>query len=100
MRSGDIGAIEAYIRSGGDVNALQRGNETLLMIAAEADQHESASLLIDNGADVRASDNRGRTALMYAASAGSDPIVDLADMFTEGDAREEVRAPQIHQECP
>ncbi len=76
VRTGDIEAIRDYLRNG-DVNAPQRGGETLLMIAAGADQHESVSLLIDSGADVRTSDNRGRTALMHAAAAGSSPIVRL-----------------------
>ena len=70
-RSGDVEALRAELRSGGDVNAAQGDGFTALHWAARTGDREIAEVLIAAGADVRATTRLGgHTPLHVAAAAG------------------------------
>lgn len=61
--------IQTLVQAGASVNELQRYGKTILMIAVERGSNV-LQLLIENGASLDATDNRLKTATMYAASMG------------------------------
>jgi hypothetical protein len=69
--SGNLSAISQYLNTSAEAKLLlhgkdETGNTTLIMAAAEKNQ-EMVSLLLQNGAEVNAINNDGRSALMEAA---------------------------------
>jgi ankyrin repeat protein len=64
--AGDMGAVGAYLRNGGDVNAKDYRGLTALICAALKCQTAVAKLLVDSGADLETRDNNGKTALALA----------------------------------
>lgn len=66
IRSNDLAALGALIRSDG-VDAKDPQNRTPLMVAAGFGSADAVKMLIAAGADVRASNGAGLTALHYAA---------------------------------
>jgi len=75
--------IEAILASGADVmetdqvhpDAIRPGDTTALMAFSYAGAVEFVKDLIQRGASVDSSDDRGYTALMYACNAGQEAIV-------------------------
>lgn len=64
-------ALAAYIENGGNVNAVNAGGQSCLMLLAEAGNAQGLKLLIEHGANVNTVDKQGQTALMYAAQKGN-----------------------------
>lgn len=68
-------------KSGVDVNALEKNDETVLMHAVSENAVDMTRLLMESGAGIGAKNNKGKTALMLAeerdASALSPPSVRL-----------------------
>jgi len=62
---GDIATVKKFIEYGSDVNELSNGL-TPLMLAARYNQVEIIDLLLQNGAKIKAKDEKGLTALKYA----------------------------------
>ncbi|MDI6812191.1 MAG: ankyrin repeat domain-containing protein [Desulfitobacteriaceae bacterium] len=63
------------------------GDKPLLMVAAAAGRTDNVRLLLDNGADINARDQEGRTALMWAAKAGKkDTVKFLLEGGADADA--------------
>lgn len=61
--------VKALVEKGADINAKNRDTgESVLMTMVLADNPESVKSLLDRGASVNAKDDRGVTALMFAAS--------------------------------
>ena len=67
---GDIEALSKYLADGGDANARDDKQMTLLNLAALTGQTEIAKLLIDRGADVNATNGDRTTPLHSAAFTG------------------------------
>lgn len=69
-------AVDVNARYGNDLTALMwaAGHEDA---AGSNDVADVLALLIDHGARINEKDNRGRTALMIAASLGHDKAVDV-----------------------
>jgi len=66
--------VKALVEKGADVNAKNKDTgDPILVTMVLADNSESVRLLLDKGANVNATDDRGVTALMFAAS--NDKIV-------------------------
>jgi uncharacterized protein len=65
IMKGDTETVKKFIEYGADVNELSNGL-TPLMLAARFNKVEIISLLISKGADVKAKDEKGFTALKYA----------------------------------
>ena len=75
---GDIAKVEKLIEKKADVNAIDRWQNTPLMLAAENAHIEIVVLLIDAGAQVNIQNNRfGINALMVASRNGHIEIVNL-----------------------
>ena len=75
--NGHVAAMTALIEAGADVNQRCNMDVTPLM-AACGPFPEAVRLLIESGAEVNATDgNENFTALMYAATEGLSPIVDI-----------------------
>ena len=65
IMKGDTEAVRKFIEYGADVNENSNGM-TPLMVAARYNKVEIITLLISKGADVKAKDEKGFTALKYA----------------------------------
>jgi ankyrin repeat protein len=89
-KSADVPALELLLEHGADASLTTRGGVNALMIAAgvgtaeqdttgrfktEDDIVRTIDILIDQGLDINAADNRGRTALHGAALLGFDEVV-------------------------
>src|SRR2546429_150643 len=73
VRYDSIETIQALLQAGADVKAVDKDQQTILMRAARTDYRSATAnriallkLLIDRGADVRARDSSGRTALHWS----------------------------------
>jgi ankyrin repeat protein len=74
---GDVATVKKLLEYGANVDEKSNGL-TPLMIAARYNQVEIISLLLEKGADVKAKDEKGITALKYAeASNAKDAAVVL-----------------------
>ena len=70
--------IQTAIEQGADASEqVFIGNRSALMIAIRENRPDIAELLIQQGADVNASDNYGQTALMYATKYDKIDLVKL-----------------------
>ena len=77
-RTGDLQAIKHYIKTGGDVNALDKTFQVSAMSwGALHGQTEIIQLLIENGADVNIKSGDGTTPLHSAAFLGRVDVVKL-----------------------
>jgi ankyrin repeat protein len=71
--AGDADKIALLLDHGAEVNVHSRlGNTPLILAARPVDSHRAVGLLLAKGADAKATNNWGATALM-AAAAGGDP---------------------------
>lgn len=66
IQEGDIATVEALLDAGVDVDTPGFSNQTPLLKAARNNQWEIAELLIERGADIRATGNNGRHLPLYA----------------------------------
>ena len=74
--NGSAAMINLLLKAGADVSAVLPGGETPLMTAARSGSLESVKALLSHGAAVDAKDeNRGQTALMWAAAEGHATVV-------------------------
>jgi ankyrin repeat protein len=74
--NGSAAMINLLLKAGADVSAVLPGGETPLMTAARSGSLESVKALLSHGAAVEAKDeNRGQTALMWAAAEGHAAVV-------------------------
>ena len=74
--NGSAAMISLLLKAGADASAPLPGGETPLMTAARSGSLESVKALLAHGAAVDAKDeNRGQTALMWAAAEGHAPVV-------------------------
>lgn len=91
-RNGDFAAMRILLDHGADATLVQKNRTTLLMLASgvgrglgvfakdvgtEADLLAAATLAIDYGVDVNATNDAGQTALHFAAQSGLDSVVKL-----------------------
>jgi hypothetical protein len=83
VREGDIRAVSLFVRAGMGPGSRDRHGVPMLCLAARARHRRTAALLVSLGAELDAqSDDRGNSALMDAAAAGSPDIV--ADLVAKG----------------
>jgi ankyrin repeat protein len=74
--NGSAAMVGLLLDAGADPNGSLPGGETPLMTAARTGSLESVKALLSRGAAVDAKDeNRGQTALMWAAAEGHAPVV-------------------------
>jgi ankyrin repeat protein len=73
----DLDRIEELLPAVDDVDRCPDDRRTALMLAAGAARHDLLRALVARGAAVNARNERGGTALMYAASAGDRESVEL-----------------------
>jgi len=66
LRQGDAAKVQAAVKHGVDVNSRDDGGNTLLMQAAVYSTPSLMQFLLERGADPKASNERGYTALMRA----------------------------------
>lgn len=74
-KNGDVSRLEALIKQGVDVNALDEDGDTPLMVASYYGQLQIVKVLLDAGAKVNISHKYGGTALISAAVRGHLQIV-------------------------
>jgi ankyrin repeat protein len=72
--SGNPRAVKLLLEKGADPNVVNKLKETALAEAATQGVEETVKLLLDGGANVNARDERGYSALMYAAGADAIPF--------------------------
>jgi ankyrin repeat protein len=91
-KNGDYQAMDALLAHGADINLKVKNNSTVLMYASglgrgtsafaedvgtEAELFRGATLAVEHGADVKAANDQGLTALHYAAQSGLNSVVQL-----------------------
>ncbi|EJF99104.1 ankyrin repeat domain-containing protein [Flavobacterium sp. F52] len=80
ISKGDLETVKKFIEYGADVNQIS-DDLTPLMIAALYNKHEIIKILLANGANPKAKNEKGYTALKYAqASNASEAIALLKDL--------------------
>ena len=77
IRQGDVEAVKEHLRSGIDINALDRYGQTALMLAAHHGHAEIVRLLVEHGADLNVTAKYNLSALMLAVVAGHENIARL-----------------------
>ena len=94
-RKGLADAVSSFLEAGADFGSQDSTGLTALMLAAgegsgetkfgmgsdqvDSDHVRTAELLLTAGADIHATSNEGKTALMYARENGREGIVDLLE---------------------
>lgn len=75
----DVDAVNFFSKSGGFITVNQKniGGATALHIATRNGNIEIAKILIENGANVNATDNEGWTPLMRATMSGNPGLVEM-----------------------
>lgn len=76
ISKGDVATVKKFIEYGMDVNE-RKGGMTPLMYAARYSQAEIAKILIEKGADVKAKDDNGFTALKHAEAAKATQVIEI-----------------------
>ena len=81
-KTGNSRTVKLLLDKGSDVNAMNVFGATALIAAAAAEDMDSVRLLLDAGANVNAGPNDfiwggGRSALMWAAFYGNEPLLKL-----------------------
>lgn len=72
----DLCGLSKFIENGGDVNEVETGHRTSLLIqAAYTEQHEMVKYLVKKGAQINYADEFGQTALHYAVYVGKPRMV-------------------------
>lgn len=89
IRQGDIEAVREHLRSGVDIDALDRYGQTALMLAAHQGHVEIVELLVEHGAELNVTAKYNLSALMLAVVAGHENIARLlaragADLSIKG----------------
>ena len=86
---GDVGAVQAILTEGVQVDAANPNGETSLMCAASKGRLDVVRILLSAGADVNAQRADGMTALIYAAFFSRADVVQLLiDSGADSDARD------------
>jgi ankyrin repeat protein len=94
---GRLGAVKAYLKKGGDLEARTTLDRTLLHIAAEKAQTAIGKLLIASGADPNAADYRKFTPLHDAAGIGCVELVEaLLEAGAKADAVNAFKSTPLH----
>jgi ankyrin repeat protein len=76
-RYGDVGALEAYLLNGGDIEARNHRGYSLLMLSVYNGHLAATEFLLSKGADYDSVDNSGNSVLMTAAFKGHFEIASL-----------------------
>jgi ankyrin repeat protein len=77
IKQGDVEAVKEFLRSGIDIDALDRYGQTALMLAAHHGHGEIVELLVEHGADLNVTAKYTLSALMLAVVAGHKNIARL-----------------------
>ena len=77
IRQGNVQAVKDHLRSGVDINALDRYGQTALMLAAHHGHDEIVQLLVEHGADLNVTAKYTLSALMLAVVGGHENIARL-----------------------
>ncbi|MFW6202775.1 MAG: ankyrin repeat domain-containing protein [Marinilabilia sp.] len=66
--TGNIDAVNAYIKNGSDIEVTNKDGHTPLMLAAYNGHSDIVEKLLKKGADINKTDNKNLTSLHFAAS--------------------------------
>ncbi len=89
-------AVKLHIRRGDNLNAMDGGGLTPLMLAASKNRASVCSLLVEAGADPALHDPSGRDALTIARSAGADAAAEILLAFvSKSQSHAEEPAPEV-----
>ena len=80
----------AFIDYGWNVNSCNKGNFTMLMLAAAKQSYKHVKILAEAGADVNARDDEGKTPLMYIDCIDSSENIQKINFLWENDAKADV----------
>jgi hypothetical protein len=76
-KTGDLEELRSHIKKGQDVNQLDTGGGSAIMLAALAGETDAIRMLLANGADVNIANRDGNTPLHGAAFFGEVEVVEL-----------------------
>jgi len=76
-KDGNLKAVQAAAKRGGDIKERSNKGKSALMFAASEGHLDVVQWLIEQGGDVNQKDNYGTTALIVASTAGHQDVVKL-----------------------
>jgi len=92
VESGDVGSVQAALKTAKDVNELGPGKRTPLIVAAAAGRADLVKLLLAAGAEPGWKDAEEETALLKAAANGHREVAALLIDSAPEDERDLARA--------
>jgi ankyrin repeat protein len=78
-RNGHTAVIEALLKAGADINALEGSHSTALMYAAYYGRIDVVKILLEHGADTTIQDQGGHIAAYWAKTRGFTEIAQLIE---------------------
>ncbi len=86
--TGELGAIDVYLRNGDDIDSKDENGHTALYLSFTEYQFEAFELLLERGADINSTTNRGETVLHWASLFHDE---DLIEYLISNDANIEAK---------
>ncbi len=94
----------SWFRPRVDINVQNKKGETPLLVAAKYDRPEIVAYLLDNGANIGATDEKGHSALWYCICNNQQKnvarLIDMDKSAIQGDAEIELLTCAINSELP
>ena len=87
VQNNEIDLVKEFLKNGADVNATNKSDQSLLLIATLANNIPMAELLVANNANVNQQDNRKESPFLYAGAAGH---LELVKLYLKNGARFDV----------
>ncbi|TXD49476.1 ankyrin repeat domain-containing protein [Polaribacter sp. IC073] len=87
VQNNQLKVVKEYLKNGGEVNAANKNEQSILLIATLANNKTMAELLVAHGANVNQQDNQKDSPFLFAGAAGH---LELVKLYLKNGARFDV----------